>query len=1508
MADDQMIKIAEDNRDKRVTRLEECLLDPKSDLNIDGLLDCVQAMVIDCNHPTLRRIKNIDLFLQKYEKYNDLIANSRMKPDDFNVIKVIGSGAFGEVKLVRHKYTKKVFAMKVLSKFEMIKRSDTYFWEEKFIMAHADSDWIVKLHYAFQTTTHLYMVMDYMPGGDLVSLMSEYDIPEKWAKFYCAEVVLALDTIHLMGFVHRDVKPDNMLLDHRGHLKLADFGTCMRMDDNGLVHSETAVGTPDYISPEVLRSQSGKECYGRECDYWSVGVFLYEMLIGDTPFFAESLVGTYGKIMDHKNHLHFPDDVEISVEARSLICAFLTDRLNRLGRNGMTEVKIHPFFQNEQWTFDNIHQCIAPVIPELCGDDDTSNFNSNRIDIRKDNEHFPEPRAFAGNHIPFIGFTYSGDNALLCRKRRHSQARKQSVDSDADLMAGRMTDLSDPDKRSLAMDTNVELDHKFRLTIIEKDRQIDSLQNDKAYLEKHLNSLRQNLIKVRATLDQETENRQAAEKSIIDFRKKYDSERTQRIQTQNALNEKNSTMEKKLAMLTEMLQKEKENFARESIKMNDLQHTIRNQELVIGEMKNKIAMFEKISDSKEKDVSTTREELNIATNLLNNFKAKVKQLESQIIILTNELHELRPMATNNNKANRPMAIVTPDQNDNSIVTTTNANDDHNTEVLIHSDQFQDVSALKSMLEGEIHKRQQLETVVKEREQEIDCLKIDRQQLQQQVQSLEKDRSFIIDNDDNVDNEIKQYLSDNRNLSDVKILAQKLAFSDSENQLIKSQLEEAKKVYKKLSIDYSDMKIRLDTEHCFSEIYKNQLNEISEELNEKTSELNTLTREKTDIVQENEYLKNQLKHDTNYKERMTTLESEKSDLENELDELRKQLANVKKDSHTAIETLRCNERELCDYIQELKKKNKEFEIKMRELNNNVDSIATVQQENQTLAKQLQQEKLLKEQAVNKLAEIMNRRDMKMNDKKAKSSIVMELKKKEKECRKLEQELNSERDSCSQKISKLQKEFNDIHAILQEETQQRLRLHMEVAAKDAELEQFRSKNTRLSEENLSTTSSTSSVVVGTSSSYLQQSTQSIPNTVEEVDESRLEGWLSIPNKQNIRRHGWRKQYVVVSSRKIIFYNNENDKAKSDPTLILDLCKLFHARSVSQGDVIRADAKDIPRIFQLLYACEGESRKPGGDSSSHLDNHFHHGKDSTTIEHKGHEFIPITFHMPTSCEVCLKPMWHMLKPPPALGCKGCRMKIHKEHVDNKQENSVTPCRVYLKNSAKELLLLAMTSDEQQKWIHFLCKRIKQCGYAASNHSAHQRHQSNLSFQSNYSSDSIASVKTTPDKSHLGQSRSFTSSHDLHNQEQQSIQQEKSSQQIHDHHDSSSSVSVNEIHPTTQFTSSSTSLSSNRSVGKNRCSSSVSSNRSSNHLSHSGLSTSLTKSATLPPLNGSNSQQQQQQMMIMMMGQQQQQHQQQQRSESDLTNASSTSSSSSINSINNNTNNTNQPMNGQQ
>ncbi|XP_073789537.1 rho-associated protein kinase 2-like isoform X2 [Danio rerio] len=179
---------------------------------------------------------------------------------------------------------------------------------------------------AFQDEKYLYLVMEFMPGGDLVTLTSNYDIPEEWAQFYTAEVVLALDAIHSLGFIHRDIKPDNMLLDRNGHFKLADFGTCTKMDSTGMVSCDAAVGTPDYISPEVLMSQGGTGYYGRECDWWSVGVFIYELLVGDTPFYSKSLVGTFGKIMDNKNSLTFPDDIEMSKDAKDLICAFLSSR------------------------------------------------------------------------------------------------------------------------------------------------------------------------------------------------------------------------------------------------------------------------------------------------------------------------------------------------------------------------------------------------------------------------------------------------------------------------------------------------------------------------------------------------------------------------------------------------------------------------------------------------------------------------------------------------------------------------------------------------------------------------------------------------------------------------------------------------------------------------------------------------------------------------------------------------------------------------------------------------------------------------------------------------------------------------------------------------------------------------------------------------------------------------------------------------------------------------------
>ncbi|ETN75509.1 kinase domain protein [Necator americanus] len=345
------------------------LLDPRSPLNVESLLDAITALLIDCKIPSLMRIKSIDSFISRYQQVIEQVSQQRLKGSDFRLLKVIGRGAFGEVQLVRHTLTNNVYAMKLLNKDDMIKRSDSaFFWEERDIMAHANSDWIVRLHYAFQDQRYLYMVMEYMPGGDLVNLMTTYDVPEKWTRFYAAELVEALAALHSMGYIHRDVKPDNMLISRSGHIKLADFGTCVKMNKNGVIKCSTAVGTPDYIAPEILQNQGKEAEFGTEVDWWAVGVFIYEMLIGETPFFAEALVSTYSNIMDHKNSLRFPDEPAISTHAKA---------------------------------------STPPVIPELKGDDDTTHFED--IEAKPLQESFQLPKTFIGNQLPFIGFTYSNE-------------------------------------------------------------------------------------------------------------------------------------------------------------------------------------------------------------------------------------------------------------------------------------------------------------------------------------------------------------------------------------------------------------------------------------------------------------------------------------------------------------------------------------------------------------------------------------------------------------------------------------------------------------------------------------------------------------------------------------------------------------------------------------------------------------------------------------------------------------------------------------------------------------------------------------------------------------------------------------------------------------------------------------------------------------------------------------------------------------------------------------------
>uniref|UniRef100_A0A8C7NVG3 non-specific serine/threonine protein kinase n=1 Tax=Oncorhynchus mykiss TaxID=8022 RepID=A0A8C7NVG3_ONCMY len=347
------------------------------------------------------KIEYVANFVNKYSEVVSELHELQPGLRDFEKRGVVGRGRFAEVQVVRERSTGDVCALKVMEKAGLRSKENVFYEEERKILALSCSPWIPRLLYAFQDQDNVYLAMDYLPGGDLMALMNRYEeqFDEAMAQFYLAELVEAIHAVHQMGFVHRDVKPENVLIDRTGHIKLADFGSAAKLTANKKVK--------DYLSPEVLGAMNGgSQCsYGLECDWWSLGIIAYEMIYMKSPFTDGTATKTAHNIMNFQRFLRFPQDPKASKHFVDLVQSLLCGAQERLG---FEELRCHPFFSTVDW--NKLRQALPPFVPTLRAEDDTSNFEEppekprpRRADAQRD----PLRPGFQGQDLPFLGWFFS---------------------------------------------------------------------------------------------------------------------------------------------------------------------------------------------------------------------------------------------------------------------------------------------------------------------------------------------------------------------------------------------------------------------------------------------------------------------------------------------------------------------------------------------------------------------------------------------------------------------------------------------------------------------------------------------------------------------------------------------------------------------------------------------------------------------------------------------------------------------------------------------------------------------------------------------------------------------------------------------------------------------------------------------------------------------------------------------------------------------------------------------
>ncbi|KAJ3055695.1 hypothetical protein HK097_009662 [Rhizophlyctis rosea] len=1227
-------------------------------LTLEALLDTFLALYTDCKNAS-NQPEPLANFLKKYDKVFGKLQNLRINTHDFEVVKTLATGAVGRVCLVRYKLDSKVYAMKVLKKTDLLTRREAgFFMEERDALVFAkSSDWITTLYAAFQDEEHLYLVMEYASGGSLRALMNSRDevMSEEEAKFYVAEILLALEELHKHDFIHRDVKPENCLIDASGHVKLADFGSCIRIGQTRMVSSNETVGTPDYISPEILRAHEGNVNYGREVDWWSLGIIMYELFYDEVPFYADSLAETYGRIMDHEKHFAFPDDSEASEDALDLMRRLICKKEDRLGRNGADELKKHKWFAGFDWenarkgTRQNMRIVLTniswiavndinqkgepPFVPELSGPDDTRYFEDEENEMKKvAKKALPKTRDFAGQNLPFIGYTYiqnataavawqttAGLGRLTSGKNFPSNGSLAQAGGGEGVDAGKLKEAQEEIRRlkaSLEGGMGEAQGLKEKVTGLENER--SKLEADLKHLKtrsesdsKERDELEGTLSDVRKNLEKQTKENAELRKTVEEaekVRKEFEAHKAEAQRASVAGRSREGDLEE--------LKKNKESLEGDILDLKASMEAERKQRIGVTEHL-KIVTQQLMQETLARKEAETEKGLQVS---------KVEGLGKELEAVKGVLGQEKATAERLTQANMQLA------KDRAVVEVElEAARREVEEVKAKSDGLvKEVAALRSQQQSATGAQEAMETTRKELEKASAA----HQRASDELSRITKSKALLdvelSDVKKQLHNEVSAHASTKTSYESAEQLV-------AEQRSLISNLEDSRKKLESqitaLETDLQSARQSLETESTAHTGTKSSLLTLEQFIQKLTTDLR---QSRSEVHQSQEAARKQ--YETS---------------RDEIDHLHSQLDNAKKE-HQKTEDLFS---QLQTTHETLQTTHTRLQRTLKTLQSDHEhALCLLQSDNTTLQTTLTTEQNLRKTQENlnrsltsQITDLETRLDTQQSYLSTLESDYSTLQKNyDASCYRIEEldagarAFDSRAQSLHEKIHELENLNSSLHAqldALHVSSDEKRAKSLENVSKGAGGEkggvmERQSRTARLrnvffktpvrgqgasmelisegedsegrkhGEGGVHMRSSTTS----SAASMLSSLSTSIPVFVFDPNEG-LRGYLKLPKDGKVKK-GWRRVYAVVKDFKIFLYEKEKDVDGGEGSMVFDIrCDIFVPRPVQQSELIHASGKDIDCIFKIHAASVGVSSNTASIAASTLTS----TTDTTAIQRK-------------------------------------------------------------------------------------------------------------------------------------------------------------------------------------------------------------------------------------------------------------------------------------------------------